>query len=486
MTDNVGSEKWQSSGNTKSIMAEAQPSDTPSPGGSKSGNTKKNDNATYPKTDVRFWRPKVYKPISYRGYTKIESEHFAVRMQYHGKRMGLSLATANREEAAQRARRMYLDLAAGGWERLLEKHRPKPPEPEKKEGLTFGQYIALVRSRNLIPDRTLESYVPRLRQIIAEIKGFKRSRKRFAKGTGGTAWRDKVDAVALQSITPDDVRRWKSRSIEKAKNNEILRKQYTISVNSTLRQARSLFGQRKILKYLPEVPRPHLFEGVEFAPRVDMKFYGAGVDAPTLLRLAIEQLSGERREECKAFLLAIALGLRRKEADLLEWSSFDFEAGTVQVQPTEHYALKTRESAAALALDPEIMALFKGWHALATGAFVIESDRPPRPDAGYHYYRADHVFDSLIGWLREQGIHADKPFHVLRKLFGSLIVERHGIFAASAALRHTSIELTNAYYVDRTVRTTSGLGAILSGASVTEFRKQTSAVRRERGHAKKT
>jgi integrase len=143
------------------------------------------------------------------------------------------------------------------------------------------------------------------------------------------------------------------------------------------------------------------------------------------LRRAIAELSQNRREECKAFLLAIAIGLRRKEADHLMWQSFDFVAGTVQVQPTEHNALKTRESAATLVLDAEIMALFKGWHAQRTGNFVIESDRPPR-DAGYHYYRADQVFDSLVKWLREQGITADKPFHSLRKIFGSLIVERHG------------------------------------------------------------
>jgi integrase len=475
MADNVGSEKWVSSGYTND---DGQAGD--------SGSQGRFSSQVYPKTDVRYWRERVFKPISVRGHTKVQGEHFAIKLQFAGKRMTLSVSTANREEAAQRARRMYLDLVAGGWQLLLEKHRPKPPEPEKKESLTFGEYIALVRSRNLIPDRTIDNYLPRLRQIIADIKGFKLSRKRFAvKSMGAKQWQEKIDAVTLQSITPDDVRHWKTRSINKAKNNAILRRQYTISVNSTLRQARSLFGERKILKYLPETPRPHPFEGVEFAPRVDTKFYGAGIDAPTLVRRAIEQLSEERTEECKAFLLGITLGLRKKEVDLLEWSSFDFAAGTVQVQPTEHYALKTRESAATLALDPEIMALFKGWRALATGPFVIESNRPPRSDAGYDYYRADHVFDSLVQWLRNQGIQADKPFHVLRKLFGSLIVERHGIFAASAALRHTSIELTNSYYVDRTIRTTSGLGAILSGASVTELPKQTNAVRKERRQAKK-
>ena len=107
--------------------------------------------STYPKTDVRYWRSRIFKPVTVRGQTKIKSELFAIKLQYLGHRMTLSLSTANAEEAAQRARRMYLDLVAGGWERLLEKHRPKLPEPEKEDGLTFGEYVALVRSRNLIP-----------------------------------------------------------------------------------------------------------------------------------------------------------------------------------------------------------------------------------------------------------------------------------------------------------------------------------------------
>jgi len=210
-----------------------------------------------------------------------------------------------------------------------------------------------------------------------------------------------------------------------------------------------------------------------------MKFYGAGIDAPTLLRLAVEELSAERKEELKAFLLAIAIGLRRKEADHLLWASFDFSAGTVRVQPTEHYALKTQESAAVLSLDPEIMASFRGWHAQRKGPFVLESEQPPR-DVNYHYYRCDNTFDSLVAWLRGKGIKGDKPYHTLRKMFGSLIAEKYGIHAASSALRHTNIELTSSYYADRTVKVTSGLGLVLSGALVAEFLQEAPAAPKAR------
>jgi hypothetical protein len=88
--------------------------------------------------------------------------------------------------------------------------------------------------------------------------------------------------------------------------------------------------------------------------------------------------------------------LLRLEADHLQSHSFDFVNGTVRVQPTEYYELKAVESAAVLKFDPEFMALFKGWHAKAKSAFVLESERPPRVGTNYHYYRAGDTFDRLV------------------------------------------------------------------------------------------
>jgi integrase len=421
--------------------------------------------SSYPKTDIRYWRERVYKPISVQKDVRITGDNFVIRLHYGGKRAAFGLYTSNRDEAAHLARRMYTDLMTGGWDFMLEKHRPKPVEtPTPKENITFGEYIELVRSKNLLSSKSIDGYAMRLRGIVSNILGIRSKKKYAAETLGRKAWVDKVDSVSLSSITPDMVRQWKKTALEKA-GNAIARKHAVTSVNSALRQARSLFGERKVLKFI-EIPRPHLFEGVEFEPRVDTRFFGAGIDAPTLLRRALNDLGNDRKEELKAFLLAISLGLRRKEADLLEWNSFDFGNCTVTVEPTEHYALKTNESAATLALDAEIMAIFKGFHAQRRGPFVLESEHIPRPEARYHYYRCDATFDALVEWLCIQGVTGDKPFHVLRKMFGSLIVEKHGVFAASSALRHTSIELTNSYYLDRTVRTPSGLGTVISGAQV--------------------
>jgi hypothetical protein len=39
---------------------------------------------------------------------------------------------------------------------------------------------------------------------------------------------------------------------------------------------------------------------------------------------------------------------------MLEWQSFDFAAGTIRIQPTKWYKLKTDESSAVLPVEPEI------------------------------------------------------------------------------------------------------------------------------------
>jgi hypothetical protein len=53
----------------------------------------------------------------------------------------------------------------------------------------------------------------------------------------------------------------------------------------------------------------------------------------------------------------------------------------------------------------------------------------------------------------------------LRKEFGSQINALYGIHAASRALRHADIAVTNQFYADSQARVRLGLGHLLSGSS---------------------
>jgi hypothetical protein len=43
------------------------------------------------------------------------------------------------------------------------------------------------------------------------------------------------------------------------------------------------------------------------------------------------------------------------------------------------------------------------------------------------------------------------------------VCDKHGLYAASRALRHANVGITAAHYLDKKSRVTSGLGAVLGG-----------------------
>jgi integrase len=168
------------------------------------------------------------------------------------------------------------------------------------------------------------------------------------------------------------------------------------------------------------------------------------------------------QEQLKMFLLATMVGLRRNEIDKLQWSAFRWNAGVIRIEMTEHFTPKTADSGGDVAIDKELLALFRGWHAKKKGMFVIEADREPVSGTSYTHYRAQRHFDGLIAWLKGKGVTAPKPLHELRKEFGSQLCARYGIYAASRMLRHADIAITAQHYVDQKERVTFGMGDLLT------------------------
>jgi integrase len=108
------------------------------------------------------------------------------------------------------------------------------------------------------------------------------------------------------------------------------------------------------------------------------------------------------------------------------------------------------------------MALFHEYQKGSNGPFVIQSQRPPLPVKPRQYYRCEPVFTVLVEWLRAHGVTGNKPFHTLRKEYGSLLTRSYGIHAASRALRHANLRTTSAHYSDSAARVTPGIGPLLS------------------------
>jgi Phage integrase family len=159
-------------------------------------------------------------------------------------------------------------------------------------------------------------------------------------------------------------------------------------------------------------------------------------------------------------------GLRRNEIDKLPWTAIRFDEGVIRIEATQFYRPKSHESKGEVLVEPELMEVLRGYHARATGAFVIESDGEPNPSSAYGEYRCRLHFLALIAWLRAHGVVSRTPLHSLRKEFGSLINARYGVVAAQQMLRHSDIKTTVNHYVENKHRSVLGFGHLLKGERI--------------------
>jgi integrase len=296
--------------------------------------------------------------------------------------------------------------------------------------------------------RTFQDYTTALRRVVSEVK---------------QKDRDEADAVRIADISRDEIEQWRSGYIKAAGSSHAKKAAAQTSSNSILRGCKALFGIRLLEKLdLPDLPNP--FQKVRLPNNRDHRFQKNGVDAFDLLTKAKTELAGTEPEVFKAVVLALCCGLRRNEIDKLEFSMFNLKEGTLSVDDSEHLHVKSERSKGVVELETELIPLIRGWQAKATGSFVLQSEVAPKPDSKYQHYRCQETLEKTTTWLRAAGVKSNEPLHFLRKLYGSLICDKHGIYAASRALRHADIAVTTRHYTSRTENVLPGLGGALASS----------------------
>lgn len=412
------------------------------------------------KDDVRYWRDRVrQRSFRYKNRTEVSKE-WQLRLQFEGQDNWFPLGTDNRDVAARKARDIYRIANAQGIEAAVQRFKPK--SGPKKQGITLGEYFESVKKNTDINPSTIAVYQRKMRRIVIDLIDVPAGLDKYNyQGGGAYEWRKHIDATPLASITPDRINQWKRSYMDNIGSDPVARRRAEHTVNSTIRSAKALFAPRVVAR-LKDIELPEIlpFEGVEFF-RQSAARYRSEIDASAIIAKAQKDLGESAREQYKIFLLAIFVGLRRKEIDCLLWSAFDWERSLLRIRPTTYHGLKTESSIGDVPLEPQIADIFMAHFKEATGEFVIDSDCEPKMETQYEFYRANHEFTQLIKWLRQNGVTAQKPLHTLRKEYGRLITEQHGIFAASKLLRHSSIHVTASHYADDTRHLTTGLGNLL-------------------------
>jgi hypothetical protein len=369
-----------------------------------------------------------------------------IKLQADSVRKTFSTKRVNKAEAAIAAKEIYEHLQEHGMEATLKAYGDNPAPGAVT---TIGDLIAKVEKNWLKQPRTFQDYCTSLRRVVAEVKNVSR---------------ENADTVKIADLKHGEIAEWQAGYIKQAGKSPAKKGAAETSSNSILRGCKALFGTRLLERLeLSDLPNP--FQKIRLPNNRDHRFQKGGVDASKLLEQAVAELADTDLEVFKTIVLALTLGLRRNEIDKCEFSMFNLEAGTLSVDNSEYLHVKSERSRGVVELEPELIPLIRGWQAKATGTFVLESEVKPKPESKYQHYRCQETFARGTAWLRSKGVKSNEPLHFCRKLYGSLICDKHGIYAASRALRHADISETSRHYVSRTENVLPGLGGALASTA---------------------
>ena len=412
------------------------------------------------KSHVDYWTPRLKKrSYDWEGKT-VEIPEWQVRIAHLGRREWFNTGTPNKAAAADKARRIYLSLISKGWEPTL--HEFKPDMQVSKDGCTVGEFLSQVKAVSGLKPVTFEIYAKKFRSLVAGVFKIEGGKAKHDYVNGGyRVWLEKVCSVRLEKLTPDRINDWKVKELKSASSNPLRLKRASVTLRSILLSSKALFTP-EIRKHLTlTLPSPLPFEGVAL-PEAGKSRYKSEINPALILTAAKRELAdgiqaenqpaNPRPELFKIVLLALGAGLRRDEIDKLQWKQIKWDRNAIRVEVTEHGSTKSAESEADVDVDPGLLEILKAYlpkpgHG---SPFVIESPVQPRPESTRnHHYRCNRLFKEAVEWLRGKGLTARNALHSLRKEFGSQICAQAGIYAASVALRHSSITLTRDYYLDK-------------------------------------
>jgi integrase len=316
---------------------------------------------------------------------------------------------------------------------------------------TVGEYLAAARPFAKARPRVFDQYAAALRRVFALVLDLEGPAERFyAKGEAAAAWRAKLDNLRLDAITPQDVEKWRVAFVN-AEADHAKRKARAVSVSTYLRNAKGAFARKILAQVAPAegkaavcLPATLPLAGLT-APATSRRFRPQ-VKALDLYNAALRDFADKPDTLCAALLLLTG-GLRRGEADLLEWSNVNLADGKITITATEFFTPKTDEGDRVVKLPPDAATLLRARRKGCRDAvFVLDGPAPKNSAKGYEY-RAD-AWPVLTAWLRTQGVTDPTPLHSLRKHAGSLVYDAGGIEAARRFLGHKKIATTSASYLE--------------------------------------
>lgn len=234
----------------------------------------------------------------------------------------------------------------------------------------------------------------------------------------------------------------------------------TNSAKSVLQQARAIFAESLLagVHYrelvLPDL-KPFLSYRVEGGTTI-AAYVAPPVEVWQKIIADLPALKASSPAAWLAFQLGANSGLRRSSARNARWSwCTENTDGSAEMRIG-----RAKGNNSTVTFAPDVWAELKAARTsidyIIPGTFETPATRQKyreaHPEATIPAeLTRDEVIDELVAWLRGRGLTVDvvdKPFHLLRKIFGDTMRKAHGLDEAQKALGHSSNRLTHAVYSD--------------------------------------
>ncbi len=220
------------------------------------------------KTHKDFWKARLERRCYTHEGQLAEVNEWSIRIQHLGRRKSFALGTNNQDAAAVKARDIYLEIVAKGWDAAEQLFNPEMVV--RKDDPTLGDFLRAVEAKSGLKTKTYHLYAGYFRRIVADVFGIAEGKARYSYRDGSRAkWLEKVDAVKLSNITPDRIKDWRTHYIKQAGANPIKRASAIRSANSYVRCARALFQTEWLHRLGLRLPTPLPFHTFETPPKLD-------------------------------------------------------------------------------------------------------------------------------------------------------------------------------------------------------------------------
>ena len=373
------------------------------------------------------------------------------RVQYRRQRFNFPLGT-DKKKALKQWGKIQKDISNPeiSWESILEEHKPgyvgtleekRTKRTIPKSGVTLDDHLEFVWSNLSSLDMkhaTMQEYEASLLRVVAV------GTAQQAGKSNPTALLTKQQKTALRRkpltvLTRKLVNHYKAAMTEAAEEEgrDILSARR--SVNSYLRQARAVFSREIRGRAEDEgIELPDLSKFLEASG-----FTGSSVryhlPHDALIKKTFKHLADPNKAPLRDVYIAILLGLfgglRKGEVAYVgpaQLTAANKKPGINVTNNTKNNKVRF------VPLQKPVFNLLKSV-APEESEFFIK---------GTPTYRTDDLFDETNAWLRSLGWEVNKPFHELRKLFGSMIASTEGLERARQLLDHESIRTTQEHYGD--------------------------------------